>query len=79
MNFLRIEERGIYMLRIIYEKKSNGLFEVKLICLEQIILVSAEKLFRCAEIERDVLLGCKDVTIETLLYLGFVFPVVADL
>lgn len=64
------------MFRIIYEKNSTGTFEVTLHCIAQTISVSSNHFYHVADVKTNVLFGCKDVTVSTVLRLGFVFPVI---
>lgn len=62
------------MFRIVYEKHVSGNYHVTLICISQTISLCPGYFKKVANIEGDVLLGCKDITTSQMDELGFVIP-----
>lgn len=63
------------MFRIAYEKISADRFEVTLFCISQTISVPSTHFYHTANVNTNVVFGCKDVSVSTVLEIGFVFPV----
>lgn len=63
------------MFRIAYERTPEGRFEVTLFCISQTISVPSAHFYHTANVNTNVVFGCKDIPVSTVLRLGFVFPV----
>lgn len=62
------------MFRITYEKHKNGNYHVTLLAISQTIILIPRFFKKIMGMKGNVLLGCCDISHETLDNLGFIFP-----